>query len=90
MAPVFPLATGLSPPIDMFFGAEAGFGCIWAPDALAAPDVGAESVRVMDHDVKPGVDADMGDEDEWPRLREISETDDAGRPVLSARPYLAP
>lgn len=39
-------------------------------DALAAHDVEGESVRVVDHDVKPGVDADMGDGDEWPRLRE--------------------
>lgn len=87
-------------------------------DALAAHDVEGESVRVVDHDVKPGVDADMGDGDEWPRLRErvmaadilvfatptwmghmssvaqrvlerldaeISETDDAGRPVLAGK-----
>ena len=28
-----------------------------------------ELVRVVDHDVKPGVEADMGDGDEWPALR---------------------
>jgi multimeric flavodoxin WrbA len=27
-------------------------------------------VRVIDHDVKPGVEVDMGDGDEWPALRE--------------------
>ncbi|MEV0120496.1 flavodoxin family protein [Streptomyces sp. NPDC050703] len=29
-----------------------------------------ESVRVADHDVKPGIAADMGDGDAWPALRE--------------------
>jgi hypothetical protein len=29
-------------------------------DALAAQDVSGELVRVVDHDVKPGVDKDMG------------------------------
>ncbi|MCP2370428.1 multimeric flavodoxin WrbA [Agromyces terreus] len=29
-----------------------------------------ELVRVVDHDVKPGVEADMGDGDEWPAIRE--------------------
>ncbi|WP_369214673.1 flavodoxin family protein [Streptomyces flavofungini] len=32
--------------------------------------VDVESVRVADHDVKPGIKADMGDGDEWPALRE--------------------
>src|SRR3712207_7235633 len=27
------------------------------------------TVRVVDHDVKPGVEADMGDGDEWPAIR---------------------
>ncbi|MFD5828601.1 flavodoxin family protein [Lentzea sp. NPDC060358] len=31
--------------------------------------VTGETVRVVDHDVKPGVEADMGDGDEWPALR---------------------
>lgn len=39
-------------------------------DALAAHGVEGESVRVVDHDLKPGVEADMGDGDEWPRLRD--------------------
>ncbi|MCR2799734.1 NAD(P)H-dependent oxidoreductase [Microbacterium sp. zg-Y818] len=38
-------------------------------DALAAHDVTGETVRVVDHDVKPGVEADMGDGDEWPLIR---------------------
>ena len=32
--------------------------------------VEGELVRVVDHDVKPGVDADMGDGDAWPSIRE--------------------
>lgn len=39
-------------------------------DALAAHDVQGESIRIVDHDVKPGVEADMGDGDEWPIIRE--------------------
>jgi multimeric flavodoxin WrbA len=39
-------------------------------DELATHDVTGEAVRVVDHDVRPGVDADMGDGDEWPRLRQ--------------------
>jgi multimeric flavodoxin WrbA len=39
-------------------------------DALAEHGVTGESVRVVDHDIKPGVEADMGDGDEWPALRE--------------------
>ncbi len=71
--------------------------------------------RLVDHDIKPGVEADMGDGDEWPAIREsvlaadilifgtptwmghmtsvaqralerldaeLSEKDDAGRPIL--------
>ncbi|MCR2783888.1 MULTISPECIES: NAD(P)H-dependent oxidoreductase [unclassified Microbacterium] len=38
-------------------------------DALAKYDVHGESIRVVDHDVKPGVEADMGDGDEWPLIR---------------------
>jgi multimeric flavodoxin WrbA len=36
---------------------------------LATHDVKGETVRVVDHDVRPGVLADMGDGDEWPALR---------------------
>ena len=39
-------------------------------DALAAHDVQGEMVRVVDFDVKPGVEADMGDGDEWPGIRD--------------------
>jgi multimeric flavodoxin WrbA len=39
-------------------------------DALAEHGVTGESVRVVDHDVKPGVQADMGDGDAWPSIRE--------------------
>lgn len=39
-------------------------------DALAAHDVTGSLVRVVDHDVRPGVETDMGDGDEWPVVRE--------------------
>ncbi|MBD8023517.1 flavodoxin family protein [Microbacterium gallinarum] len=39
-------------------------------DALEPYGVEGEIVRVVDFDVKPGVDADMGDGDEWPGIRE--------------------
>lgn len=32
--------------------------------------VATSSIRVVDHDVKPGVQVDMGDGDEWPALRQ--------------------
>lgn len=38
-------------------------------DALAEHDVRGDLVRVVDHDVKPGVEVDMGDGDAWPELR---------------------
>jgi multimeric flavodoxin WrbA len=38
-------------------------------DALMEHDVTGEIVRIVDHDVKPGVDFDMGNGDEWPALR---------------------
>ncbi|MER7796661.1 NAD(P)H-dependent oxidoreductase [Microbacterium sp. NPDC096154] len=38
-------------------------------DALATWGVTGEQVRVVDHDVRPGVKTDMGDGDEWPALR---------------------
>jgi multimeric flavodoxin WrbA len=31
--------------------------------------VSGESLRIVDHDVKPGVTTDMGDGDEWPMIR---------------------
>ena len=39
-------------------------------DALAGHGVSGELVRVVDHDVRPGVTTDMGDGDAWPTLRE--------------------
>ena len=39
-------------------------------DALAPRGVEGEIVRVVDFDVKPGVEADMGDGDEWPGIRD--------------------
>jgi multimeric flavodoxin WrbA len=38
-------------------------------DALAEHGVTGEVVRVVDHDVKPGVEVDMGDGDAWPAIR---------------------
>ena len=37
---------------------------------LATQGVTGDVVRVVDHDVKPGVEADMGDGDAWPAIRE--------------------
>jgi multimeric flavodoxin WrbA len=39
-------------------------------DALGAFGVSTETVRVVDRDVKPGVEIDMGGGDEWPSIRE--------------------
>lgn len=39
-------------------------------DELATHGIGGESVRVVDHDVRPGVEDDMGDGDEWPHILE--------------------
>ena len=39
-------------------------------DALAQHGVTGDVVRVVDHDVKPGVQIDMGGGDEWPSIRE--------------------
>jgi multimeric flavodoxin WrbA len=91
-------------------------------DELTTHDVTGEIVRVVDHDLRPGVDNDMGDGDEWPRLRQqildadivivstptwvghmssvaqrvlerldaaLSDTDDAGRPILFDKVALA-
>ena len=38
-------------------------------DALATHDVGGEIVRVVNHDIKPGVTSDEGAGDAWPKLR---------------------
>ena len=91
-------------------------------DALADHDVSGEQLRIADFDVKPGVEKDMGDGDEWPGIRakilaadilvlatptwmghmssiaqrvlerldaELSETDDAGRPILAGKVAVA-
>lgn len=39
-------------------------------DALAAHGVTGSTIRAVDHDIRPGVEADMGDDDEWPSLRQ--------------------
>jgi multimeric flavodoxin WrbA len=37
---------------------------------LSSQGVECDLIRVVDHDIKPGVQTDMGDGDEWPRIRE--------------------
>ena len=39
-------------------------------DALSEQDVESDLIRVVDHDVKPGVSSDEGDGDAWPEIRE--------------------
>lgn len=39
-------------------------------EALSKHDVTSETVRVVDYDVRPGVEDDMGDGDQWPTLLE--------------------
>jgi multimeric flavodoxin WrbA len=39
-------------------------------DELGRHGVTGEVVRLVDHDVKPGVEADMGNGDAWPAIRE--------------------
>jgi len=39
-------------------------------DALAEHGVSGDSIRAVDHDIRPGVQTDMGDGDQWPSLRE--------------------
>lgn len=38
---------------------------------LGTHDVTGTTVRVVDFDVRPGVETDMGDGDEWPKIREL-------------------
>jgi multimeric flavodoxin WrbA len=38
--------------------------------ALEAKGVEVETVRVVDHDIPPGVDTDLGGGDEWPQLHD--------------------
>ncbi len=39
-------------------------------DALATHGVPGSIVRVVDHEVRPGVDVDMGGGDQWPEIRQ--------------------
>ncbi len=39
-------------------------------DQLRAAGVKTETLRCVDHSISPGVEADMGDGDEWPQIRE--------------------
>lgn len=39
-------------------------------EALEAEGVETEFIRAVDHDIKPGVESDMGDGDQWPPIRE--------------------
>lgn len=39
-------------------------------DALERQGVETELIRVVDHDVRLGVESDMGDGDEWPAIRQ--------------------
>jgi len=39
-------------------------------EALSEHGVTGETVRVVDHDVKPGVEVDLGEGDAWPSIRE--------------------
>ena len=41
-------------------------------EALSGHGVAVDKVRVVDHDVKPGVKTDMGDGDAWPAIRKRS------------------
>ena len=87
-------------------------------DELAMHDVTGTAVRLADYDIKPGVQVDEGDGDQWPHIREqilasdillivtptwmghlssiaqralerldaeLSETDDAGRPLVEGK-----
>ncbi|MRG59053.1 flavodoxin [Agromyces sp. CFH 90414] len=38
-------------------------------DLFEADGASTEMIRIVDHDVKPGVEADMGDGDAWPSIR---------------------
>lgn len=39
-------------------------------EQLSTHGIESEIIRVADHDIKHGVEIDMGDGDEWPRIRE--------------------
>jgi multimeric flavodoxin WrbA len=39
-------------------------------DALAEHEVATDAIRVVDHDIRPGVESDEGPGDEWPGIRQ--------------------
>jgi multimeric flavodoxin WrbA len=39
-------------------------------EALGSEDVAVDFLRAVDHEIKPGVESDMGGGDEWPQIRE--------------------
>ncbi len=39
-------------------------------DALREKEVEVTEIRLVDHEIKPGVETDMGDGDEWPRVHD--------------------
>ncbi|HEY2697294.1 MAG TPA: hypothetical protein VGJ45_17630 [Pseudonocardiaceae bacterium] len=39
-------------------------------DALAEHGVTAERIRLVDLDTSPGVELDMGHDDQWPQMRQ--------------------
>lgn len=39
-------------------------------DALAEQGVTGDMIRAVDHDIRPGVERDMGDGDAWPAILE--------------------
>ena len=39
-------------------------------DALREKDVEVTEIRLVDHEIKPGVETDMGEGDEWPRVHD--------------------
>jgi len=58
-------------------------------EALGSFDVGAEIVRVVDHDVRFGVTTDEGDGGEWPEIRRrMLDADIVVRPDLDGTAVL--
>jgi multimeric flavodoxin WrbA len=58
-------------------------------DAFAPHGVTGEVVRALDHDIKPGVESDMGEGDDWPALREKIVASDIfilGTPIWMGQP----
>src|SRR6218665_3245757 len=63
--------------------------CQQVLDALAEHDVDGALIRVVDHDVKPGVESDMGDGDDWPAIPERvlgADTLVLGTPIWMGQP----